>query len=72
MSLKNEDFSGHTFKKCPTTSMREIDQCNVDEFNAAKGIVHCVPLHNQVLEDVNVELHMQLNSLGIYYTKSPR
>lgn len=51
--------------------MREIHQCNIDEFSAAKGIVHCVPLNSQVLEDVNVELHMQLNSLCIYYTKSP-
>ena len=54
----------HTFKKCPTTSMREIHQCNIDEFS--------VPLNCQVLQDVNLELHMELNSLGIYFTNSPQ
>jgi len=72
MSLKSEDYFRHTFKKCPTTTIREIHQCNVDEFSAAKGIVRCVPLNSRVLQDVNGELHMELNSLGIYYTKSPQ
>lgn len=44
--------------------MREIHQCNIDEFS--------VPLNCQVLQDVNLELHMELNSLGIYFTNSPQ